>query len=75
MSAEAGAFQPSSLPIPPAGYQPGCEFSYGSCNKESCSEEPCNQQRSALARAPRADYVASPLAMAALFDWGDDEDD
>lgn len=24
--------------------------------------------------SPRADYVASPLAVAALFDWDDDED-
>jgi hypothetical protein len=35
---------------------------------------PSYEQCVAPATGPRADYVASPLAMAALFDWDEDED-
>jgi hypothetical protein len=35
---------------------------------------PSHEPRIAESIGPQADYVASPLAMAALFDW-DDEDD
>jgi hypothetical protein len=77
MSAEAVAFQPSSLPIPPASYQPGYEPGYelrhelGEELGYELSREPGNEQRSAKG----ADYVAAPLAMAALFVWEEDEDD
>jgi len=35
---------------------------------------PSYEQCTAKPVAPRADYIASPLAVSALFDW-DDEDD
>jgi hypothetical protein len=36
---------------------------------------PGYEQCAASPASPRADFVASPLAMAALFDWEDEEDD
>jgi hypothetical protein len=35
---------------------------------------PSYDQCVAAVAEPKADYVISPLAMAALFDWDDDED-
>jgi hypothetical protein len=36
---------------------------------------PSYEQCVAAVVGPRADYVASPLAVAALFDWDEEDDD
>jgi hypothetical protein len=36
---------------------------------------PSYEQCVAAVVSPRADYVASPLAVAALFDWEEEDDD
>ncbi len=40
----------------------------------SASVPPGYEQCVAKSIGPRADYVISPLAMAVLFDWEEDED-
>jgi hypothetical protein len=65
------------------GLQSGRHFLL-SCNVALGSHEhdrfslpvpPGYEQCAASPASPRADFVASPLAMAALFDWEDEEDD